>query len=365
MSASNRSNELSRSPEMGAMPMAKTKEKRGFGAKVGAVLAGVALVTGAKVASEPKAVEAAPVKAEAKKTAVTVCVEHNPKGECVAWDTLPPTSTTRPRTTTTKPRTTTTKPQGGGNNGGGNNGGNGGGSNNGNSSGGTTKSTKAVTSSTMSLEDASKRLWERIDANAAVSEGRFCLQDEPLKWVEGSVLFPDFKNRDGEATTESVSTTTSVAPGDTGVTTAVPVIEQFSTPEDYIGNVAAAVRFTQQYEDPQTGDSQPGSRVFHEVVERCEFRFLTRAQYVAMFDTSARAERTKTYDAYLSFFDLPPTTWTVLAELGGDLSELNPPQAQTVMDFTRERWATLSAVSDPALTLEAFADGSVPLGGDA
>ena len=162
-----------------------------------------------------------------------------------------------------------------------------------------------------------------------------------------------------------MSTTTSVAPGDTGVTTAVPVIEQFSTPEDYIGNVAAAVRFTQQYEDPQTGDSQPGSRVFHEVVERCEFRFLTREQYVAMFAASARQERTKTYDAYLSFFDLPPTTWTVLAELGGDLSELNPPQAQTVMDFTRERWATLSAVSDPALTLEAFADGSVPLGGDA
>jgi hypothetical protein len=217
----------------------------------------------------------------------------------------------------------------------------------------------------LSLEDVSKRLWERIDANAAVSEGRFCLQDEPLKWVEGSVLFPDFKNRDGEATTESVSTTTSVAPGDTGVTTAVPVIEQFSTPEDYIGNVAAAVRFTQQFEDPQTGDSQPGSRVFHEVVERCEFRFLTRAQYVAMFDTSAREERAKTYDAYLSFFDLPPTTWTVLAELGGDLSELNPPQAQTVMDFTRERWATLGALSDPTLTLEAFADGSVPLGGDA
>ena len=361
MSASNRSNELSRSPEMGAMPMAKTKEKRGFGAKVGAVLAGVALVTGAKVASEPKAVEAAPVQVEGMRPAGSVCVNWDDNGVCTETSIV-----NNPSTTKVKPsRTTTTKPQGGGNNGGGNNGGNGGGSNNGNSSGGTTKSTKAVTSSTMSLEDASKRLWERIGANAAVSEGRFCLQDEPLKWVEGSVIFPDFKNRDGGATTESVSTTTSVAPGDTGVTTSVPVIEQFSTPEDYIGNVAAAVRFTQQYEDPQTGDSQPGSRVFHEVVERCEFRFLTREQYVAMFAASARQERTKTYDAYLSFFDLPPTTWTVLAELGGDLSELNPPQAQTVMDFTRERWATLSAVSDPALTLEAFADGSVPLGGDA
>lgn len=356
MSASNRSNELSRSPEMGAMPMAevsKSKKPKGLLLRAGMVLTPILGVPTAQAIAQ----EAPQVLQPEKR--VEGCVQTTDEYGGII---LVCTSTTRPRTSTTKPRTTTTKPQGGGNNGGGNNGGNGGGSNNG---GGTTKSTKAVTSSTLSLEDVSKRLWERIDANAAVSEGRFCLQDEPLKWVEGSVLFPDFKNRDGEATTESVSTTTSVAPGDTGVTTAVPVVEQFSTPEKYIGNVAAAVRFTQQFEDPQTGDSQPGSRVFHEVVERCEFRFLSRAQYVAMFAASAREERAKTYDAYLSFFDLPPTTWTVLAELGGDLSELNPPQAQTVMDFTRERWATLGALSDPTLTLEAFADGSVPLGGDA
>lgn len=163
MSASNRSNELSRSPEMGAMPMAKTKERRGFGAKVGAVLAGVALVTGAKVASEPKAVEAAPVQVEGMRPAGSMCIEYDDSGKC--------TATTIINTPTTKPRTTTTKPQGGGgNNGGGNNGGNNGGSNNGSSSGGTTKSTKKNSANTTTTTQA-PTFEERVAELCAGQQG--------------------------------------------------------------------------------------------------------------------------------------------------------------------------------------------------
>ena len=166
MSASNRSNELSLSPEMGAMPMAKTKEKRGFGAKVGAVLAGVALVTGAKVASEPKAVEAAPVQVEGMRPAGSVCVNWDDNGVCTETSIVNNPSTTKVK----PPRTTTTKPQGGGNNGGGNNGGNGGGSNNGNSSGGTTKSTNKNSANTTTTTQA-PTFEERVAELCAGQQG--------------------------------------------------------------------------------------------------------------------------------------------------------------------------------------------------
>ncbi|QQS65177.1 hypothetical protein IPO96_01320 [Candidatus Saccharibacteria bacterium] len=164
MSASNRSNELSRSPEMGAMPMAevsKSKKPKGLLLRAGMVLTPILGVPTAQAIAQ----EAPQVLQPEKR--VEGCVQTTDEYGGII---LVCTSTTRPRTSTTKPRTTTTKPQGGGNNGGGNNGGNGGGSNNGNSSGGTTKSTKKNSANTTTTTQA-PTFEERVAELCAGQQG--------------------------------------------------------------------------------------------------------------------------------------------------------------------------------------------------